>query len=428
MLQLQHYFQLKYIKLRHIKQDTLKRSELMSELINNQSRERQEALKQLIKKLHEGVDVEIVKAQFQEQFGTVTTKEIVEIESALVEDGLSVKEIERLCDVHASVMGVNVSLIHQGDAKLLSGHPLRVLEEENALIEKLIVEEIEPFTQQFNAHHIMMLRIGFDRLLEIDKHYKRKEHLFFPYLEKKGITTPPQVMWGVDDSIRAHIKETIRRLNEKDINQEALQEQMKVTLSQVREMIFKENQILIPLLKEQLNLLNFIDIAQASDEIGYFHEVPKQHFLVQKQEHHQPEVENNHVKFQTGGLDVHVLEAMLNTLPLDMTFVDASGHVRYFSNGKERVFERPVTILGRHVHHCHPPKSVDIVETIIERFRSGVKDEEAFWIKIKDKFVHIRYFAVRDPQGNYLGTLEMTQDIAPLKALDSEKRLLEDYV
>jgi DUF438 domain-containing protein len=399
----------------------------MSELINNQSQARQEALKELIKKLHEGVDTEIVKAEFQKQFGTVTTKEIVEMESALVEDGLSVKEIEKLCDIHASVMGVNVNTLHLEDNKLLSGHPLRVLEEENERIEKLIREEIEPYTNGFNAHNVMMLRIGFDRLTEIDKHYKRKEHLFFPFLEKKGITTPPQVMWGVDDSIRALIKEIVSFLNEKDINQNVVNEKIVHTLSQVREMIFKENQILIPLLKEQLNLLNFIDIAKASDEIGYFLEVPLQHFLVMKEDEKQPEVENNHVKFKTGSLDVNVLEAMLNTLPLDMTFVDATGHVRYFSNGKERVFERPITIIGRHVHHCHPPKSVDIVETIIDRFRKGEKDEEAFWIKLKDKFVHIRYFAVRDQQGQYLGTLEMTQDIAPIKALESEKRLLEDY-
>lgn len=399
----------------------------MSELINNHSKARQEALKILIKKLHEGVDTEVVKAEFQKQFGTVTTKEIVEMESALVEDGLSVKEIERLCDIHASVMGVNVNTIHLEDNKLISGHPLRVLEEENDRIEKLISEEIEPYIGVFSAHNVMMLRIGFDRLSEIDKHYKRKEHLFFPFLEKKGITTPPQVMWGVDDSIRVLIKETVGFINEKDINQEETQEKIVQTLSQVREMIFKENQILIPLLREQLNLLNFIDIANASGEIGYYLETPDQQFLVVKQEEKQTELENNHVRFKTGGLDIQVLEAMLNTLPLDMTFVDATGHVRYFSNGKERVFDRPITIIGRHVHHCHPPKSVDIVETILDRFKKGEKDEEAFWIKLKDKFVHIRYFAVRDPQGEYLGTLEMTQDIAPIKALESEKRLLEDY-
>jgi len=400
----------------------------MSEIINNHSRVRQEALKKLIKKLHEGVDSEIVKAEFQKEFGSVTTKEIVELENALVEEGLSVKEIERLCDVHASIMGVSVNTLHLEDHKLLPGHPLRVLEEENERIEKLISEEIEPYIHGFSAHQVMMLRIGFDRLTEIDKHYKRKEHLFFPFLEKKGITTPPKVMWGVDDTIRALIKQTVFLLNEKEINQEMVQEKIVQTLSQVREMIFKENHIFIPLLKEQLNLVNFIDIAQASDEIGYFLESPQQHFLVLKDEEvKHVEIENNHVRFKTGGLDVNVLEAMLNTLPIDMTFVDATGHVRYFSNGKERVFDRPITIIGRHVHHCHPPKSVDIVETIIERFRKGEKDEEAFWIKLKEKFVHIRYFAVRDNQGQYLGTLEMTQDIAPIKALESEKRLLEDY-
>lgn len=399
----------------------------MSELINNHSKERQEALKQLIKQLHEGVDPERVKAEFKEQFQTVTTKEIVDIEHALVEEGISIKEIEKLCDIHASIMGVSVNTLHLGEGKLLPGHPLRVLEEENARVETLIETELRPFLNNFSAHNIMMLRIGLDRLAEIDKHYKRKEHLFFPYLEKKGITTPPQVMWGVDDAIRLLIKQAIAYLSDKDFDHHVVREHIEKTLKQVSDMIFKENNILIPLLKEQLHLLNFIDIAHASDEIGYFLEKPQQHFLVDDHKEQSTEVVQNQVTFKTGGLDVKVLEAMLNTLPLDMTFVDDTGHVRYFSNGKNRVFERPITIIGRHVHHCHPPKSVHIVEAIIESFKNGSKDEEAFWIQFKGQFVHIRYFAVRDEKGSYLGTLEMTQDIAPLRALESEKRLLEDY-
>ena len=399
----------------------------MSELINNQSKKRQEALKKLIKKLHEGVDVDTVKKEFKAQFGSVTTEEIVALEHALVEDGLSVSEIEKLCDVHASVMGTDVRSLHLSEGKLSQGHPLRVLEEENQAITKLIETEIEPFINILKNHQIMMLRIAFDRLKEVDKHYKRKEHLFFPYLEKKGITTPPQVMWGVDDTIRSLIHQVINVLDQPINDIEETQNLIKKTIHEVKEMVFKENNILIPLLQDQLNLLNFIDIAESSDEIGYFLEAPEQAFLVEKETQEEPpKNDDGTVSFSTGSLDVQTLECMLNTLPLDMTFVDKDGFVKYFSHGKERIFERPKTVLGRHVHKCHPPSSVDVVEKIIERFRNGEKDEEAFWINMGKMFVHIRYFAVRDFKGNYLGTLEMTQNIAPIKALEGEKRLLED--
>ena len=400
----------------------------MSELINNQQKQRQEALKAMIKQLHQGVDEATVKTAFEQTFGHVSTEDIVALEAALVEEGMPVKDIERLCDVHARVMGTSVSALHQEEGQRVPGHPLQVLEEENTRIGRLIEDELTPYlSAPFGAHAIMMLRIGFDRLWEIDNHYKRKEHLFFPYLEKKGIVTPPQVMWGVDDAIRSGLKAILHLLNQPHFDEQALEQLMRKTLLDVKEMIFKENNILLPLLHDQLNLLNFIDIAEASDEIGYFIESPTASFVLTDPAEKGVETTQDTVHFETGSLNIHTLEALLNTLPLDMTFVDAQGHVRYFSHGKERIFERPKTVLGRHVHQCHPPSSVATVETIIERFKLGEKDEEAFWIQMRGRFVHIRYFAVRDSQGTYLGTLEMTQDIAPLRALESEKRLLEDF-
>ena len=109
-----------------------------------------------------------------------------------------------------------------------------------------------------------------------------------------------------------------------------------------------------------------------------------------------------------------------------MTFVDHNGHVKYFTQGKERIFDRPKTVIGRHVTMCHPPESVDVVERIIDSLRSGEKDYEDFWIQFKNMFVYIRYFAVRSKTGEFLGTLEITQDIKPIQEITGEKRLLRD--
>ena len=130
------------------------------------------------------------------------------------------------------------------------------------------------------------------------------------------------------------------------------------------------------------------------------------------------------VAFDAGALTAEEVNAILNTVPVDMTFVGADNKVKYFSQGKERIFQRPLTIIGREVKHCHPPKSVHIVEQIVEDLSSGKKDHEDFWIHMGETFVYIRYYAVRSKSGEYLGTLEFSQDIKPITQLEGEKRLM----
>ncbi|MGM0435799.1 MAG: DUF438 domain-containing protein [Bacillota bacterium] len=401
----------------------------MSEFINNVSKERKEALKKLIKRLHAGEDFESVKADFESQFSEVSTEEISAMEASLIEDGMQVEEIQKLCDVHANVFGGSISDIHGLSLTKEEGHPLQVMKAENERIEQLIQEEIEPYLKKEGDQPVLMLRIAFDRLSEINKHYARKEQLFFPYLERKNITAPPKVMWGVDDDIRRLIKNVQKRLDEPGMTVKAIKEDAKKAIKEVREMIFKEDTILSPLLEENLNLYNFITIAENSDEVGYFLEAPKKKFEqagedVPEEEDTKATNKDGEVPIGAGSLSLEQLEAVMNTLPLDLTFVDSEGHVKYFTQGEERIFDRPATIIGRHVNQCHPPSSVHIVEEIVESFKTGKKDNEDFWIQMKDKMIHIRYFAVRNKQGKYLGTLEFTQDISPLRALEGEKRLI----
>lgn len=137
-------------------------------------------------------------------------------------------------------------------------------------------------------------------------------------------------------------------------------------------------------------------------------------------------VQDDAVSLPTGSIRFNELMHLLNTLPVDMTFVDAEDRVRYFSNSKDRVFLRTKAIIGRKVQNCHPPDSVDVVENILAAFRDGTRDDFDFWINFQGKFVLIRYFAVRDNEGKYLGTLEVTQDITETRKLEGERRLLDE--
>lgn len=399
----------------------------MSELINN-SQERQALLKKIIKQIHQGMDVEAAKVEFRSHFTDVSTDEIMKMEQGLISEGMAIEEVQRLCDVHAAVFEGAISDIHKPqNATKEPGHPVQVFMEENERIERVIITEIEPYLEKTGKSAILMLRVGMDRLAEIHHHYARKEYLFFPNLEKKGITAPPKVMWGVDDEIRADLKSIQNDLNGIDCDEFSVKEKIRRLLGRIRDMITKENNILIPILIENLTYFDWILVDASTPELGYFLKQPQNAWKKKKPETAKDEaiVTSERIILPSGSFELDELDSMLNTLPFDVTFVDKNGHVRYFTQGKERIFDRPLTILGRHVSMCHPPASVHVVEAIIDSFKQGKKDHEDFWIRMKDQFVYIRYFAIRNKNNEYLGTLEITQNIKPITELMGEKRLVE---
>jgi len=410
----------------------------MSEVINNREY-RQKVLKELIKELHNGKSVEEIKPRFEELIQGISVAEISEMEQALIMEGMPVEEIQRLCDVHAAVFKGSIEEIHAPqNSEEVPGHPIHTFKLENAEIRKLIDNEIKPQLERYKSGDttvsLKKLEEEFQRLGEIDKHYSRKENLLFPYLEKYGITAPPKVMWGVDDEIRRGIKEVNRLLSTNAENKDVFLKKAEETVNKVIEMIFKEEKILFPMALETLTEDEWFEIARASDEIGYCLITPKDEWkparvdMVEKiqKEGIQSSANQGYVEFDAGCLTPDEINAMLNTLPIDITFVDKDGAVKYFSQGKERIFARPKTIIGRQVQNCHPPSSVHIVEKIIEDLKSGRKDHEDFWLRMGEKYVYIRYFAVRNEKGKYLGVVEVTQDIAPIQKISGEKRLLSD--
>lgn len=408
----------------------------MSEIINNREY-RQKVLKEIIRELHNGKTVEEVKPRFEELIKGVSSSEIAEMEQALIMEGMPVTEVQRLCDVHASVFKGSIEDIHkEPEAAKAAGHPVRIFKQENREIEKLIEGKLEPLLEKLRTtddrEAAAKLLEGFKQLLEVGKHYARKENLLFPYLEKYGITAPPKVMWGVDDEIRAAIKETIRLLENYDGGRDALLEMADEAIGKVREMIFKEENILFPMAMDTLSEDEWKKILEDSDEIGYCLIQPDTRWNpervdpVQQAKAEEKPMENI-VGFDAGAMTYEEINALLNTLPFDITFVGRDDTVRYFTQGKDRIFARPKSIIGRKVQNCHPPASVHIVEKIMADLKSGKKDHEDFWIRMGDKVTaYIRYYAVRNDKGEYLGVAEVTQNIKPIQELEGEKRLLSE--
>ncbi len=382
----------------------------MSEFINNVSRERQNKLKSYIFRLHNGEDKDAVEAEFKKEFAYVTGAEIAQMEYNLVQEGVSVEEIQNLCDVHASLFQGNVQDLHSDE---LTVNPLSEFEDENAeladiLDEAMLINE----AREEKVLRVQMLSF-IDELNRLDQHYSKKENILFPYLEKSGDFVISKVMWGVDNKIRKALKNARKKIEaEKNIKAEV--KAFKEAISQARDMVTKENQVLFPMLREKLSVDQFKEIA-----ISLGDESLSEYKEQTVEENINPDL----VALSMGALNTKEINAIFNTVPVDMTFVDADNKVKWVSQGKERIFDRPFSVIGRPVDLCHPPQSVDIVMKIVEDLRSGKKDHEDFWINFKGQFVYIRYFAVRDELGTFLGTLEVSQEIGGIRSLEGEKRL-----
>lgn len=370
--------------------------------------ERKEILKEILLKIHEGGEFEELKEMFRNAVGDITAPEIGQLEQELISEGaLEIKDIAKLSDLHVALF--KESLDEKPDYDTIPGHPVHTYLQENLEIINLI-------RQIRTAQGDEKLRL-FKELSQVEVHYTRKENQVFPILEKIGISGPPQVMWAVHDKIRAGLK--TENLDE-----------IESVLEQVEDMIYKEEHILFPMVLEGFEESDWVNVRDGEEEIGFaFGVVPGTEWKpISATDIHKPEefkVATNIVNLDVGNLSSEQINIMLKTLPVDLTFVNENDEVAYYSDTEDRIFPRSKGIIGRKVQKCHPPKSVHVVEDILQKFKSGEKDVAEFWIQLDGKFIMIRYFAMRDEEGKYVGTLEVSQELSRLRKLEGERRLVQ---
>lgn len=406
----------------------------MSELINN-SQERKTKLKELILKLHAGESQENVRHELMEGLKGIPYGEVVEVEQELISEGLPEEEVLRLCDAHSAVLEGHIDL--SGSKSIPDGHPVDVMINENKELKKVtfqiseMLEQLEYSKEALSQEQLMRLRGLFNSLTDVDKHYQRKEYLLFPYLEKEGITGPPKVMWGKHDEIRELIKGSIEILHTEDLSKEDLLASAEIILQPaifgVEDMTLKEEEILFPMSMDKLTEADWYEISKQSLEIGYCLYDPLTEWTPEwadKQSINEVQKSGSHIQLPSGGFSAEELLCILNTLPVDITFVDKDDKVKFFNQSSDRIFQRNRAILNRDVRHCHPPASAHIVDKIIEDFRSGAQSSAPFWINKGGKFIHIEYFALRNEKGEYLGTLEVSHDLSHYRSLEGEQRIL----
>jgi PAS domain S-box-containing protein len=390
-------------------------------------------LKEIVLDLHRDAPFEEVKKRFDELIADVGPTEIAAMEEQLIKEGMPVEEVQRLSDLHVSVFKEALDTQDIPDAP--AGHPVHTFLGENEVFTDA-ASDMDLLLQQLRIDGTVEklgeleqpLREALDKLARVEVHYQRKENQLFPFLEKHGITGPPQVMWGADDEIRAQLGQTREAFEGQDL--EALLEQGQVCTRAVVDMVYKENHILFPLSLATLDELEWVAIKKGEGDIGYAFAEPAVDWPGATVDSKAPVVaekpeDADRLELDTGQMTLEQVNLMLKHLPVDVTFVDENDRVSYFSAGKERIFPRSPGIIGRHVQKCHPPKSLDVVNRLVGELKAGRQDEAAFWIRVQGRLIYIRYFAVRDDEGAFRGTLEVSQDITDIKSIEGEKRLLD---
>jgi PAS domain S-box-containing protein len=278
-----------------------------------------------------------------------------------------------------------------------------------------------------DIHHVEHLIADFT---DAEKHYLREENVLFPMLEKHGITEPPSIMWMEHDQIRAQKKKLpplIKEVNSASFPRfkEALWETAKDLSEMLQSHFYKENNILFPAALSVMTEQEWVEVREEFDRIGYCCFTPPELVAQPKPKAAPTQAAAGTVPFDFGSLNQTQLNALLNTVPIEITFIDQDDTVQYFNKPAAMIFIRTKAVIGRKVQNCHPAKSLDTVTRIVNSFKSAKKNAAEFWINLHNRMIFIRFFAVRDAEGKYLGAVEVVQDVTDIQKLQGEKRLLD---
>ncbi len=398
--------------------------------------ERSKLLESYVKRLSDGEPLDSVRKDFVANFKDVDASEIAMAEQALISSGTPFEDVQRLCDVHSALFhgAINTEKkavehkttdlsfenvlpsAQENEANqkyqelcATNGHPLQLLTLENQYIKELITNTRNALELQGNILESLK------KAREVAKHYSKKGDLLYPLLKVKyGISGPADVMWSVDDEIRAELRSLAKKiaLDQSMLQSDEWKKRMEAVLTRMEEMIYKENNILFPICASNFDTQEWNNIARDMQEYDFCLDViPKLSF--EESESAQPDAgEDGQIIFPTGKMTPSQLAAMLDAIPMEITFIDDKDINQYFNDGNERkLFKRPRMSLYREVYSCHPPKVELMVRKIIQQFKSGNRDSFDLWHTIAGEPIWVRYMAVRDKKGKYIGAMECVQKL-----------------
>jgi len=418
-------------------------------------------IKEKIKQMHDNQDVEEAKKQLRELLVSLKPWDIPLIEQSLIKEGTTISQIALMCNLHVELFREHV-LGGESLKGVPAWHPLDVLIKENHQLLKdsekltLYVKYLDNIsTEEEKNRKIEEIKDFLATMFDLKKHYFKQQMLLFPYIERRGITGVPRVLWAKEEEILDKLKDSMREVKlDPDIAK--LKKNLMGLSTAISDQIFRETNILYPTCWALLSEGEWVAIQNQSGLIGYYKiDLPSNGWKSEMKAINPYEVEeaikeeqlsklpmevrnsmslgmDNYTpvkegafKLDMGYLSIEELESIIKTLPFELTFIDGDDRLRYFTNNSNMIFLRTESTIGRKVEFCHPPSSVHIVKKIVQEFKEGKRDVAEFWININGKKVYIRYFPVKNKKGEYMGTLEVLQDITSMVNIHGEKRLMD---
>ena len=381
-------------------------------------------IKEYLKRLEAQEGLESVRADFVKEFENVDASEIMEAEQQLLKEGTPLATVQKLCDVHAALFKgktieekvveakrQSAGAIKQEKLSITSklveieGHPLYTFSLENKEITRLVKKCRENVKKDYYKEEFHDL---IEKLQDIAIHYAKKGDLLYPHLKVKySISGPSNVMWTVDDEIRDEIKLLSKK---QDFDNKWLEDFNKL-LVRIDDMIYKEANILFPNCATNFADEEWYEIYRDSKD--YDECLGVENVVWEEAEEFLKNVSksvDDEIVMAGGHMTVEQLSAMLNTIPLEITFVDKENINRYFNEGS-KVFKRPGMAIDREVFSCHPPKIEVQVRKIIESFKNKMADRVPIWMEKNGRTMLVTYMAVRNKAGEYIGTVELVQDM-----------------
>lgn len=364
--------------------------ELIDSSENPEVIERKKLIKSYLSRLSSGEELDSVRKDFKENFEGVSSAEIMDAEEELLASGMDKNEVRKLCDVHSALFHGETES-EKNPSSYEEGSFIDYFAKENEKIKEILKEAKESIKN--------VEEVG-DDIYKVFKHYRKKGDLIYPILKAKyNKPGPSDVMWAVDIDIANNFKKAMK-LNDNDLALE--------TIKRAEEMTYKEENILYPLVFENVTEKDLKQLYR--DLADYDHDLvsyDKMEFTKES------DYQEGFVNFSKGKLRVDQLEALLDTLEIEITYIDENDINSYYNNHNgKKVFKRPVSSLGREVYYCHPPQVEPLVRNLIKEFKAGTRDSLKLVRNIKGTDFAISYYAVRDKAGKYLGVLETVQDLS----------------
>jgi len=399
----------------------------MSEFLNNHTFQTN-VLFEYCEKLISGDNSRLLYDRYKEFIENVTAEQAMMVLDRLLQSGIPFDLVKKNV---GKIMNVFYKSLNSSEIETIpDNHFLHFMMLENRAME-IHMQELKDLLKVLTDADINKrmnlladVREKVEQLRPYELHYVKKENILFPHIEKKfhGFRCL-QLMWSFHDDFRKSIKSLSRLLNSREVDMDELSREMGKLFFVVLPIIFREEKVVFPVAMRYLADEVWPEMLAQSEEIGWCYINPPASENMRKTAKRKHDA--GMVDLSTGLLTPEQIIMMMEALPVDVTFIDENDEVRYFSGIKHRIFPRSKSIIGRKVQNCHPPASVHIVNEIVDAFRSGERDVAEFWIQMKGRFIHIRYFALRDESGKYRGTIEVSQDVTGIRALEGEQRLLQ---